>query len=202
MHTVTVTETGDGVHVLFEHSPAHFVAQEDEATTEELDEGPSPIAPEPKELLWAFGSFIVLLALMRLYLFPRLKKGMDARYGKIEADLEDAEATRAAAQQEVAEYNAALDAVKTEAAGRIEAGRHQLEEQRAARLAEANQRIAERRSAAAAEAEAARAAERSHIDDAVADVAALTVELSTGNRPDDAAVREAVQRVTGAGVAS
>jgi len=202
MHTVTVTHTGDGVHVLFEQSPTHFVAQEEEATEEELDEGPSPIAPEPKELLWGLGAFVVFLVLMRLVLFPRLKKGMEARYGKIQADLANAEATRAEAEREVADYQAALDAVRVEAVGRVEVARRQLEEERSAQIADANQRIAARRSAAAAEAEAAMTAARGNIEAAVADVAALTVELSVGARPDDASVSEAVSRVMGVGVAS
>jgi len=202
MHTVTVTHTGDGVHVLFEQSPTHFVAQEEEATEEELDEGPSPIAPEPKELLWGLGAFVVFLVLMRLVLFPRLKKGMEARYGKIQADLANAEATRAEAEREVADYQAALDTVRVEAVGRVEVARRQLEEERSAKIADANQRIAARRSAAAAEAEAAMTAARGNIEAAVADVAALTVELSVGARPDDASVSEAVGRVMGVGVAS
>ena len=72
------------------------------------DKGPSPIAPEIKELAWGAGAFIVLFVLMRVWLFPRLKKGMDARYGKIRGDHETADATRAAANAEVAEYEAEI----------------------------------------------------------------------------------------------
>ena len=38
-------------------------------------EGPSPIAPELKEIAWGAGSFIVLALLMRFFLFPRLQAG-------------------------------------------------------------------------------------------------------------------------------
>ena len=53
---------------------------EGEASEYPCQEGPSPIAPEAKELAWGAGSFIVLALFMRFFLFPRLKKGMDARY--------------------------------------------------------------------------------------------------------------------------
>ena len=119
---------------------------------------------------------------------------MEARYGKIRADLEGAEATRDAANAEVAEYEAQLAAVRAEAAGRIDAARQQLEGERADRLAEANAAIAERRSAAATEAEAARLAAAGSVEDAAVAVATRVVELSTGRRPDDAAVRQAVGR--------
>lgn len=217
MHTVTVSHTADGVRVLFHQSSGSFVSQgedeepaegeeahasEGETHTEAPDEGPSPITPEVKELLWGLGAFVVFLVLMRLFLFPRLKKGMEARYGKIQSDLAEAEATRETAKSEVAEYEAALDGVKAEAAGRVDAARRQLESERADRLAEVNQRIGERRSAAVAEAEAAREAAREGVEAAVADVAAMTVQLSTGTRPSDDTVRDAARRAMGAEVST
>ena len=50
--------------------------------------GPNPIATESKELIWGAGSFLVLLVIMRVFLFPRIKKGMDARYNGIREDFE------------------------------------------------------------------------------------------------------------------
>lgn len=182
MFTVTVTATAAGHVVAIE--AAHHVAAETTAP----DKGPSPIAPELKELAWGGGSFIVLFILMRLFIFPKLKKGMDARYGKIRGDHEAAEATRAEAKSEVADYEAALATVKAEARQRIDVARQTLEEERSAALAEANRRIAARRSEATAEAEAARAAVSEHIQSAVADVSSRAAELATGRRPDDAAV--------------
>ena len=67
---------------------------------------PGPIIPELKELAWGAGSFIVFALLMRFFLFPRLKKGMDARYHGIRSAHESADAERAAARAEVAEYEA------------------------------------------------------------------------------------------------
>jgi len=92
----------------------------DEATGETVcADGPSPIAPEPKEIAWGAGAFIVLAVAMRFFLFPRLKRGMDARYGHIREGHEQADAVRAAAKSEVAEYEAALAGVKAEANERV-----------------------------------------------------------------------------------
>ena len=159
-----------------------------ESETVAEDKGPSPIAPEIKELAWGAGAFIVLFVLMRLFLFPRLKKGMDARYGKIRGDHEAADATRAAANADVAEYEAEIAAVKAEAAGRLEAARGVLESERTAALAELNGRIATRRTEANAAADVARAAAAEHVQEAVADVSSRVSELATGTKPKAADV--------------
>jgi F-type H+-transporting ATPase subunit b len=181
--TVTVTTTAAG-HAVVVHLPQ--TAGEAETTAE--DKGPSPIAPEIKELAWSAGAFIVLFVLMRLVFFPRLKKGMEARYGKIRGDHETADATRADANAEVAAYEAELATVKAEARQRVDAARMTLEGERAAALGEANERIAARRAEAMAAAEAAKTAAAEHIGAAVADVSSRVTELATGRRPDATAV--------------
>ncbi len=183
MHTVTVNMTAAG-HSVLVHLSHILVA----AATPTEDAGPSPIAPEVKELAWGAGSFIVLFVLMRVWLFPRLKKGMDARYGKIRGDHESADAMRAAAISEVAEYEAEIAAVKAQAAGRLEAARAVLETERTAALAEVNGRIAVQRTASNADADAARAAAAEHVQAAVADVSSRAAELATGRKPQAAAV--------------
>lgn len=165
-------------------------------------EGPSPLAVEVKELAWGAGAFILLALLMRFWLFPAVKKGMDARYAHIRDGHEQADHARAAARAEVAEYESALATVKAEANERIEAARQTLEAERTARLDEVNAAIAARREAAAAEAAAAREAVRGEITAAVADVTSRTVEMSIGTAPDPAVVRSAVDSAMGAEVTS
>jgi F-type H+-transporting ATPase subunit b len=194
VHTVTVTMTATG-HVVVVNMPQANVAAA--ATTE--DAGPSPIAPEVKELAWGAGSFIVLFILMRLYLFPRLKKGMDARYGKIRGDHETAESTRAAATAELAAYEAELATVKAEARARIDAARQVLESERTSALAEANARIAARRAEAMAAAEAARAAAADQVEVAVVEVSSQIAELAIGRRPDPEKVKEVVSSMMSVG---
>jgi F-type H+-transporting ATPase subunit b len=196
VNTVTVSfESGGGLRVLV-NGVGHQVGQ---AGEEALDEGPSPIAPEVKELLWGGGAFLVFLVLMRLWLVPKVKQGMDARYGKMRSELESADDIRAQAEGEVAEYQSELAEVRAEAAGRIDAARRQLEAERAERLAEANTRISARRAEALDEVEAARTAARQSVDEAVASVAGRAVELAVGKRPDPEVVRRAVADVTSVG---
>ncbi|HZX53824.1 MAG TPA: ATP synthase F0 subunit B, partial [Ilumatobacteraceae bacterium] len=132
-------------------------------------------------------------------LFPRLKKGMDARYGKIRGDHENADETRAAAKAEVAEYEAELAVVKGEVRQRIDAARQTLEAERTAALAEVNERIAARRVAAIAANDAARAAAAEHIEAAVADVSSRAAELATGRRPDASKVNGIVSALIAGG---
>jgi F-type H+-transporting ATPase subunit b len=164
--------------------------------------GPSPLALEMKELAWGAGAFIVLAILMRFWLFPAVKKGMDARYNLIQSGHEQADTARAAARAEVAEYESALATVKAEAHERVEAARATLESERTSRLADVNAAIAAKREAAASEAAAAREAAHADVSSAVTDVTTRTVELATGKMPDPDAVRSAVADVMGAGVPS
>lgn len=164
------------------------------------EEGPSPLAPEPKELIWGGAAFIVLLVLMRVWLFPAVKKGMDARYAHIRGTHEAADAARAAARAEVAEYESALATVKAEAASRVEAARQTLEAERAARLAEVNAELNAKREAALAEAAQLRAAAAGDIAAAAREVTARQLELALGKAPDPAVVAAAVDQTMSAGV--
>ena len=172
------------------------------ATTETSATAPNPIAPEGKELIWGGGSFLVFLVIMRLFLFPKLKKGMDARYDGIQSDLESADATRFAAQEDVAKYQAALDEVRVEAAGRVDKARQTLDQERSTKIAEANARIASKRAAAEAELNAARLAVRDQVAAAVASVTEHTTQLAVGKSPDASVVRNAVQQVMQQGASS
>lgn len=196
MHLVTVTVSGAGHQVVLPAQTPTTGA----ATTEVPETGPSPIAPEKKELLWGAGAFIVLAILVRFFLFPRLKKGMDARHELIRGEQEDAERIRAEAETELAEYNAAVAQVRVEANARIDAARQTLEGERQARLAQVNSEVAARRSAAAAEAEAAKAAARDQVITAGAQVAAVASQRVLGRSVDPAAARAAVEAAMSAEV--
>lgn len=170
-----------------------------EATTAESTSAPNPIAPEGKELIWGAGSFLVFLVIMRVFLFPKLKRGMDARYTGIREDFEQADSMRQAAQSDVAKYEAALAEVRAEAASRIDVARQAVDKERNDKIAEANSRIAAKRSAADAELAAARAKVRDQVAEAVATVTARTTQLAVGKSPDGSVVREAVQQVMQSG---
>lgn len=168
-------------------------AEQYESTGYPCEKGPSPIVPEVKELAWGAGSFIVFLLLMRLFLYPRLRKGMDARYAKVEDGLAQADAARAAARAEVTEYEAALATVRAEAAERVNVARATLSSEREVRLNEVNAEIAAKREAAMAEARAAREAAEADVRSAVVDVTSTVLEKAIGRVPAeqvDAAVAD------------
>lgn len=167
--------------------------------TEASATGPNPIAPEGKELVWGAGSFLVFLVIMRIFLFPKLKKGMNARYNGIQVDHEYAEATRIGARTDVSRYESALVEIRAQASARIDAARQTLDAERTAKIAEANARIAKLRSTAESEANAARLAVRDQIAAAVATVAERTTQIAVGKNPDASVVQRAVAKAIEAG---
>jgi F-type H+-transporting ATPase subunit b len=198
--TATVTHTG-GSFAVTVHHPATAGTDGSTAITTEPKAGPSPIVPETKELVWTSGAFVVFALLMRYFLYPRLRKGMDRRYSSIREDHEGADATRASAKAEVADYEAELAGVRAEAAARVDAARRTLEAERNARLATVNAEIAAKRAEAAAASDAARAAVQGQIEAAVTDVSSRAIELAVGKAPDPAVVQRVVAEVMSVGVA-
>ena len=108
------------------------------------DMGPNPIAPETKELVVGATSFLVFLAVMRLWLVPKVRAGMQMRADMVRSDVESAEATTAAARAEVARYEAALAEVRAEAAARLDKARAKADAERQAKMSVVNARIASR----------------------------------------------------------
>ena len=185
-------------HQVQVYSPSESISTE-ATTTEASTTGPNPIAPEGKELVWGAGSFLVFLVIMRLFLFPKLKKGMNARYDGIQTDHEYADATRIAARTDVFKYESALSEIRVQAAARIDKARQTLDAERTAKIAEVNARIAQQRAVADAEASAARLAVRDQIAAAVATVAQRTTQLAVGKNPEASVVQSAVAQAMEAG---
>ena len=156
--------------------------------------GPNPIAPEIKELAWGAGSFIVFLFFMRLFLVPKVRKGMASRYESIQADHEYASATRDGAKQDVARYESAVAEIRSEASRRLETARQTLDKERQEKVAQVNAQIASRRAAAEAEVATARAAAQSQIVTAVGAVTTRATQSAVGVSPDAAIVSRSVQQ--------
>jgi len=163
------------------------------------DMGPNPIAPEGKEFFWGAGTFLVFLFVMRVFLVPKVRKGMEVRYGAIREGHESADAIRAAAQNDVAAYEAALAEVRNEAAARLDTVRQTLDAERQAKVAEVNARIATQRAQADQAIEAARAAARGEVAAAVGSVTARAAQLVLGKSPDAAVVKRAVDSTMSGG---
>ena len=156
------------------------------------DMGPNPIAPENKELFWGAGSFLVFLFVMRVFLVPKVRKGMEARYNAIRGGHESAQAARGAAQRDVAAYEAALAEVRAEATARIDAARQTLDAERQAKVLEANTRILAKRAEADGALATARAAARGDVAVAVGSVTASAAALVLGKTADASLVKRAV----------
>jgi F-type H+-transporting ATPase subunit b len=205
MLTAIVTQTGDQVQVRLVSSEvtdttmpeavlmsASAEAEATETAVAEVKTAPNPVNPAKNEMLWAAGSFLVLFVLMRYFLFPRLKKGTEARYASIRSNSEGAEQVKADAKTDVAEYEKALDAARAEAAGRVDAARQTVDNERTAQLAQVNARIAAARADADQKNAAARAAAQGDVAAAVATVASRVAELALGKAPDASVVNAAV----------
>lgn len=156
--------------------------------------GPNPIAPEVKELVWGAGSFIVFLFFMRLFLVPKVRKGMASRYEAIQADHEYASATRDGAKADVTRYESAVAEIRNEAARRLEIARQTLDKERTEKIAQVNAQIAARRTEAEAEVAAARASAQSQIVSAVTAVTTRATQIAVGVSPDNAVVSRSVQQ--------
>jgi F0F1-type ATP synthase membrane subunit b/b' len=173
-----------------------------EATTAETTtavKDPSPLTIAPKELFWSLGSFIVLLALMRLVFYPKLHGGMTTRQDHIATRLADADATKAAAQAEVADYQVAE--LRAEGQAKVDEANRTIDAERAAAMAEANAAIAQQRFAANAEVEAAKAAVAGGVAEAARDVVTSAAQRVLGQEPDASIVASAVDQAMSAGVA-
>lgn len=173
-------------------------AEEGSATGKVVEE-PSPLKPDLFELAWAAGSFLVLLALMRYVLYPRVAKTMAARENLISSQLAEADAIRADARGEVSTYEADLAKVREEAEARVNAARQQLESERSTKLAAANARLADARATATAEADAMKAGAATQVADAASDVAGHAARMVLGAAPSESVVRSAVATVMAQG---
>jgi F-type H+-transporting ATPase subunit b len=162
---------------------------------------PNPILPTGKEMAWGLGSFLVLVVLMRYWLYPKLKKSMDTRYAKIQADVADAERLREDASLEVARYQAAIAEANAQSAHALEAARRDVEADRNAKITAANARIAERKAAAAAEIDAARQAALARTEPIVVEIAATAATRVLGTTVDRGEIGALAADVMGAGVA-
>ena len=207
MLTATVTHEGGKIQVRV--VPSRKVSSDESTTTTVAGEAgaeaetggeaaatevkePNPILPDNSELAWTAGTFLVLLVVMRYFLYPRLRKGMDDRYTSIRENRESADQVRAAAQSDVAEYEKALAAARAEAAARIDAARQTVDNERNARLAEVNARVAAARAEADQKTSSARAAAQGEIASAVGQVASRIAEIALGKAPDQSVVTAAV----------
>ena len=178
------------VRVVFDVVPTKVVCEEGAP----VSAGPNPISPEIKELAWGAGSFIVFLVIMRLFLVPKVRKGMASRYESIQSDHQYASATRDGAREDVARYETAVAQIRSEASGRLETARQTLDKERQDKVAQVNAQITQRRVAAEAEVAAERLAAQDQILSAVTLVTTRATQIAVGVAPAAAVVSRSVQQ--------
>jgi F-type H+-transporting ATPase subunit b len=154
---------------------------------------PSPLNIIGKELFWAGGSFLVLFALMRLVLYPRVAKSMAARDTHISAGLDQAARLRDGALADKQAYENQLASARAEATRTLDAARATVEEERQGRLAEVSARLSDHRRESMARMAQARTDAQTQVTTATAQVVTHAASKVLGRAPDAAAVTRAVQ---------
>jgi F-type H+-transporting ATPase subunit b len=79
--------------------------------------------PEPGLIIWTLISFFLLLVLLKKLAYPQILKAMKTREETIARQLEEAEKTKAAAEQLLADYRRQLADARAEAQKLINEGR-------------------------------------------------------------------------------
>lgn len=124
------------------------------------------------EFYWGLAAFIGIVALLGWKVLPIAKKGMAGRSAKIAAQLETAEAQRAAAADEVATLKASLSGAGEESARIVAEARARATQIEADLKAKADADVAEVKRRARVEIEASKA---QSLADLQAEVLAMTV---------------------------
>ena len=112
---------------------------------EECHEAPSPIIPEPAEIVWGSLSFIILFGLMAKLAYPAIKKGMEARSNRIRENLDDAERVKGEAEAILEEYQRQLADARNESNRIIEEARQTADQLRRDLMQRAEAEVAELR---------------------------------------------------------
>ncbi len=155
-----------------------LLAAEEEVTGEGTaesgeDQSHNPILPETSELFYAAFAFLVLLALMYKFAFPAVQKSMDARTQNIRDNLDEADRTKADAQNILEEYQRQLADAKNESARIIDEARQTAEQMRRDLMVRAEAEVAELRERTRSEIDAAQ-------QRAIADLRTQVSELAIG----------------------
>lgn len=137
------------------------------------DQSHNPIFPEMSELFYAAFAFLVLLALMYKFAFPAVQKSMESRTQNIRDNLDEAERTKADAQNILEEYQRQLADAKNESARIIDEARQTAEQMRRDLMVRAEAEVNELRERTRSEIDAAQ-------QRAIADLRTQVSELAIG----------------------
>jgi F-type H+-transporting ATPase subunit b len=132
--------------------------------------------PEPAELIWGAVAFLLLLAIMTKFVFPRVNEMLDARTAAIQGKMEEADAKLQEAEASKARFEESIGDARGEANRIIEEAKSTAESLRADIVAKAEEEargIVER-----AQGEVAAERDRA-LQELRTEVGALSVELAS-----------------------
>src|SRR4051812_13989611 len=210
-----VAVLGVAVVLLFAAVPAHAAARPAEPANEaaekciqKLESGgsiddcqkaPSPLTPEPNEIIWGSLGFAVLFGFFLWKGIPAVKNMEKAREDRIRNDLESAERTRAEAEAEKAQYDASLADSRNEAARIIDEARASADTVRRDLIARAESEAQEIRDRAQADIANQRTQAMAQLRDEVAelsiDLAGRIVEKNLDNDTNRQLVNSFIDQV-------
>lgn len=173
-----------------------LAAEESPGGTTEVkeDTAHNPILPETSELFYAAFAFIVLFVLMWKFAFPSVQKAMDARTQRIRDNLDEAERTKADAQNILGEYQRQLADAKSESARIIDEARQTAEQMRRDLMARAEAEVNELRERTRGEIDAAQQRAIADLHTQVSELAIGAAEIVVQKNLDPETNRALVER--------
>ncbi len=143
------------------------------------------------QIVWLIAVFAILYIIVQASL-PKVERVAGQRAGVIGADLNEAEAAKAAAAKTLADYEASLATARAQAAKLAEEAKAAAAAEAAARLRAVEDDLGRRGAAAMARIDKARAEAMTTLRGVAEEATAEIVERLTGRRPTPAEVTAAV----------
>ena len=165
------------------------------AATEGEEASPSPVIPEPYDIVGSLICFVIILVFFWRYVLPRVQKLLDERAEAIEGNIAKADEAQRKAEAALEEYTAQLAGARTEA-GRI---RESARDDGKRIVAEAKEQASGEAARITASAQAQIEAERqAALVSLRTDVGTLAIDLASGvigeSLSDDAKATAVVDR--------
>lgn len=187
-------ETEGGSHGEFADHAAeecsHILAEG--GTVDECHEAPSPILPEPNEIIYGGSAFLILFGVLAKVAYPAIKKGMDARTERIRDSIDEADKLKAEAAATLAQHQASVADSKNEANRIVEEARQAAEAVRADIIARAEAEANELKAKAREDVEAGKARAISELQGQVGDLTIALAEKVVERSLDDATNRQLI----------
>lgn len=153
---------------------------------------PSTFAPQ---LVWLAIAFALLYVLMSRVALPRITEVLEKRQSRIEGNLEQAESLKADAETTLAAYDKAMAEARQSAQSVLAEAREKLSAEAAKRHAELGERLNDEVVSAEERIKKAKEAALADLRDVAAEAANQAAERLTGQTPDAAAVKAALDGI-------